>query len=985
MGPMTDMEPVACESGPAGGAVTEAPSAPPEATGGMTAGAGALARPRPHGRWWLAPLCAVLLAAGGLAVFANGLANPFLAEDLAALVDSPRLHHLGQPWRVLLGVPGSPAAGQPLTNLSLAVNYALGGEAPLGYRAVSLALHLLGALTLFALIRRTLLRPRSLGPRSRAHCDPCGESGKRSGLWRAMDFCGAPAGSPGSGAGMAGPDRATLLAFVASLLWVVHPLHTDAITHVVHRGMVLAGLLSLLTLYFAVRALDSRSGRWTVAAVVAGGAAMLSHPLAVILPLLVVVYDRVFAFDTPQADVRRWKRLYGGLAGTWVLAAAALVAVLGQEDLSLDPRSPTPGAYLLSQVRSLPHYLRLAVRAGHPAGAYGGAVPDSLLSVLPHLAVLAVLGVLTVVALRRGPRLGFAAAAFWLLLLPTSSLFPHERLLAEHRMYLPLAALCVVVTMCAYALVAAVLQRLPDRSARLYVVWAPLSVGLLCVLLLWGGQTVHRNRQSADPIALWREGIRLGHDTAGVRVRFGMALERAGRIDEALGQYEAALQTEEDARAYHRAGVLLARRGQFGAAIQALRAALDRRPHSPDAHLAMGVALSGQGEHGEALKHFERAVALDPDRSEAHGNLAAALLQRGATTRAVEHARRAVQLDPQDPQSHNALGVALLHAGSAPQAVQSLERALRLNPSLPQVRYNLAAALLQVERAEDAFTQLEEVVRLDPHHRSALQLLMDLQLSKGALLSAEKTARSLLERFGPDAGMHNNLGTILARLDRADAAMLQYGEALRIDPNFAPAYLNLGVALAERADYGAAVQCYETFLRLQPQTAEVYYQLALCHIRLGRYDAALQALRTAAELDPRNPDTLMMLGAVLAASAPADAASAYRRALDVVPTHAGAAMALAWLLATCPQEDVRNGPEAVRLVEQVLAATPVPDAHMLDTLAAAYAETGRFDLAIQTAQRAIALAYTHQAESLVRQFQQRLRLYEGKTPYRQER
>src|SRR5687768_17581762 len=200
----------------------------------------------------------VLLAVAVVVVYANSLANPFVLDDEAAIVQNPTIRSLTDLGAVLRPVPDSPVAGRPLVNLSFAINYAAGGLDPRGYRAWNMGVHLMCALLAFALIRHTLALPRV-----RRHLDA---------------------------------DEGTL-AFGAALLWAVHPLNSEVVNYLSQRTeSMMAGCL-LLAMYASARAIG-RTGpadapppaawRWTAILVCALGA--LCKESIAIAPALVVLY-----------------------------------------------------------------------------------------------------------------------------------------------------------------------------------------------------------------------------------------------------------------------------------------------------------------------------------------------------------------------------------------------------------------------------------------------------------------------------------------------------------------------------------------------------------------------------------------------------------------------------------------------------------------------------------------------------------------------
>ena len=154
------------------------------------------------------------LALAGSVAYVNSLRQPFLFDDMAAIVDNQEIRQLSD-VRVLLPERERPVAGRPLVNLTFAVNYALGGLDVVGYHAGNVAIHILCGLLLFAVVRDTLGLPRLPGALGR---------------------------------------RAAPIAFAAALLWMLHPLNTEVVTYVTQRTESMMALFYLLTVYASLRA-----------------------------------------------------------------------------------------------------------------------------------------------------------------------------------------------------------------------------------------------------------------------------------------------------------------------------------------------------------------------------------------------------------------------------------------------------------------------------------------------------------------------------------------------------------------------------------------------------------------------------------------------------------------------------------------------------------------------------------------------------------
>jgi tetratricopeptide (TPR) repeat protein len=197
-----------------------------------------------------------------------------------------------------------------------------------------------------------------------------------------------------------------------------------------------------------------------------------------------------------------------------------------------------------------------------------------------------------------------------------------------------------------------------------------------------------------------------------------------------------------------------------------------------------------------------------------------------------------------------------------------------------------------------------------------------------------------LNRRFPEA--HNNLGVTLFKLKRLDQAITQYQLALSLRPEYALAHRNLGEAL------GAS----------------------------GKPAEAIAHLRRALELQPTSPEAHESLAEALQGTGkPREAIEHFTRALELKPDYPVACNNLAWLYVTCTEMQLRNPAEALRLAKRAVELTSEKDPSMLDTLAAAYAETGKLTEAITTAEKALALAKAAKNDALTNEIETRLKRY----------
>jgi len=265
---------------------------------------------------------------------------------------------------------------------------------------------------------------------------------------------------------------------------------------------------------------------------------------------------------------------------------------------------------------------------------------------------------------------------------------------------------------------------------------------------------------------------------------------------------------------------------------------------------------------------------------------------------------------------------------------------------------------------------------------------------------------------------HQKLGEALAAQGKTDEAVRHYYEALRIKPDLVAAHLNLGAALREKGKINEAVEHFSMALRAEPDCAEAYYELGVTLEKQGNFDGAEKHYIKALRIKPDYAKAHNNLGIVLkkkkkdkeaifhlyeALRIDSDFAGAYynlgiiyanqkniekailhyKKALYFSPNMAQALYNLSWILASCEDERFRNGKGAVRLAEKLCDLTMYNQPLALDALAAAYAETGKFDEAVTIAKKAIALALKQGPKELVLELKKRLQLYQKGRSYRQ--
>jgi tetratricopeptide (TPR) repeat protein len=648
-----------------------------------------------------------LIIAAGIWAYHNSFQGPFILDDVGTILKNPTIRHVWPIGETLLPPQGGTTVeGRPIINLSLAINYAVNGFHVWGYHLVNLAIHIAAGLVLLGIVRRTLLQPP---------------------LRQRFGMAALP------------------LALVIAVIWVVHPLQTESVTYVVQRAESMMGLFYLLTLYCAIRGAESDSPTiWYVLSTASCLLGMASKEVMVSAPLIVLLYDRTFVTGTfAEAWRRRW-RLYLALAATWILLGYLVITTGNRGGSAGTGTGMAWPAYALTQFWAVGHYLRLSLWPHPLVFDYGTVLANRVGEVLPGALIVTALLIGALVAVRRWPSVGFLGAWFFAILAPTSSVLPvASQTIAEHRMYLPLAAVIAMVVVGAFEIG----KGLSHRRQAAVLGW----VASVSVVVLFTFLTIQRNRDYNSALTIWQDTVEKRPSNPRARNDLGLALVQLGKVQEAIGQYEQALRIKADyADAHNNLGLALREQGGLQEAIGHYEQALQINPNSAQAHNNLGLALVQLGRLQEAISHYEQALRIKPDLAEPHYNLGVALQGAGQLQEAIGQYAQALRIKPDYADAHNDLGVALARTGHVQEAIEHWEQALRIKPDYADAHNNLGIAQFRLGRVQEAIGQYKQALRIKPDYADA----------------------------------HYNLGNALIQAGRVQEAIGHYEQALRIKPDF---------------------------------------------------------------------------------------------------------------------------------------------------------------------------------------------------------
>ncbi len=589
---------------------------------------------------------AALVVAVVIVCFVPVLANDFvLWDDDLNFTDNPSYRGLSWPhlrWMFTTVLGGH---YQPLSWVTLGLDYTLWGLDPTGYHLTSLLLHAANAVLCYHLVRALLAR--------------------------AFDRGSAP-----------GPAAA------GALFFAIHPLRVESVAWASERRDVLSGLFYLATVLAYVRmAAAERTGgarRWYLVSLACFVLSLLSKAWGMTLPIVLVLLD-VYPLRRPPRLLE--KAPYAVLA----LGAAAL-AFLAQAQVpamrTLAEHGPVERAAQAAYGLCFYLWKTLVPRRLDPAylleGRLDPTAPRYLLSVLAVAAITAA----ALLARRRRPWATVAWASYAVIVSPVLGLVQTGPQIAADR-YTYLACLPWA------ALAGAAVHRASARRAR--IAWPATAA----VLALLGVLTFRQARVWRDSRALWDHTLALDPTNWTAYTNRGVARQARGDIDGALADYDMALRYNPGhAEALNDRGIVRFLRGDVDGAIADYFAAIRVRPQYADAHENRGLARQAKGDVDGAMADYSAAIRLNPVYARAYYSRANLWLARGDADAAIADYGEAIRANPRYVEAYNNRAAARRAKGDVDGAIADYTRALEVAPGdtdRAMIRRNLDAA--RAERA----------------------------------------------------------------------------------------------------------------------------------------------------------------------------------------------------------------------------------------------------------------------------------------------
>ena len=528
----------------------------------------------------------------GFLVYSNTFHSSFHFDDLPSIVANPairNIHHLQSIWSFL--------PRRFILYLSLALNYHLGGLDVLGYHLFNLAVHLISAVLVCWLVRLTFLCPGMKEEKISRH--------------------------------------ANLISLFAGLIFVAHPIQTQAVTYIIQRAASMAAMFYLASLCLYVK---SRLAREDVIAspkgeaiyytgsLVMAIAAMFTKETAITLPLMILLYEYFFLKNRDVSQLLIGRRPYLFLLTLLIIPLTMLFTETGAARLHQLSSEPgiSPSHYLFTQFRVMITYVRLVFLPFNQNIDYDYPVYKNLFE-WPVLLSLLFLSVILYGAKRlflKYRLASFGIIWFFMTLLPESSFLPIKDVIYEHRLYLPMAGFSLFLVSGIYYLLLTVRQlkilrfAQEDNGRNVVVV---LTIIIACYSLM----AYQRNNAWKDELTLWGDTIQKSPHKTRAYINLAFAYDKQGDLAQVMSNYNKAIEINPQyPDAYYNRGLVYYRQGQMPQALSDFNRVIELSPDFADARNNRGLVYYYQGSFSKAMDEYNIAIALKPDYAAAYNNLA---------------------------------------------------------------------------------------------------------------------------------------------------------------------------------------------------------------------------------------------------------------------------------------------------------------------------------------------------------------------------
>lgn len=828
---------------------------------------------------WLVALSGLLLAAG-LLIYGKTFGYGFVFDDFEFIVTNPFIKNFNEMsgfWRI--GFPKT----RLITLYTFAANYFVNGLNPAGYHIFNFVMHVITAFCAWYLAH-VLLHWQDLTAKS---------------LKRFF------------------PDERSWMAFFAALLFLVHPVQTQAVTYVTQRFVILTTLFYMLSVVFYIhgRRVPGVNVRkiilWVLSAL-AAVAAIMSKEEAITLPIM-ILFIELYLFGKPEktgvkgqgASTEQGKAkkrislpqisvqsyIITGLGVLflvfflWLFRGTIYTYVSWQANSeSHDGDVLTVGTYLLTQIRVLMTFVRLMVLPVKQTLEYDYPMSHGFFE-LPVItgAIGFILLIAAFIRLRKKHSLiSFGIA--WVLITFSANLFPRVNVIFEHKLYLISFGFCLIVVEAADHFI---------RNAR----WR--QVVLMAVVVCLSVVSFARNDVWRTELSLWTDVVAKSPNKARPNANMGKALLERREYEKALRYLDRSIELNpRDNRAITNRGSVYFALHDYEKALVNYQMAMEIDPGYFGTFINRGLLYMETGKLQEAMQDFNQAVALDPKFHYAYVKRGHLLRQLGRAQEALQEFNHALAIDNVDLEALIGRAIVYFDLKENAKALADFDLAISLAPVNGRLYLDRGFFYLNQGETDKALADFDLAVKYDPLNPEAYAKRGMARKAKGQTETAMQDFDKALQIDPAHIVSRNNRMAIYFERKQFDKALEESNQAIAYAPFLDYLYKNRGMVRQAAGMVDQSVGDFTMAISKAPSNSEPYFLRGTSYFILQQFDNAAADFSKVIELEPGNSAAYNNRGIIRSMRQDYDGAiTDFNKAITIAPAYSapywGKALALA--------------------------------------------------------------------------------------------
>jgi tetratricopeptide (TPR) repeat protein len=543
------------------------------------------------------------------------------------------------------------------------------------------------------------------------------------------------------------------LSAVTALLFVAHPIHTEAVSYISGRADPLASFFMLLCMIVYIKLLNSN--RFNIAGylflLLTFACALLSKEYTLILPLCLLFTHFIFGKKIKPLE---FGSLLGVAAGYLILRCTFFKSMMFSAGGTDTPLDRIPGMFVATLSYFKLIFLPFPLHMEYGAKLFDWFDPKAIMG------LVLICGVLIFGYIKRNNKiLLFCIGWFFLTFLPDANIYKINAYMAEHFIYIPSIGIFLALS---YAL------SFLYNNKR----YKPVAIFLVIIsVLFFLVVTIRQNRYWRDPVTFYETTLKYAPHSANAYNNIGESYQTKGDLKAALSSFNKAIESNPNIpEAYNNRGSVYESMGNYDLAIQDYNKSLELNPKDAGVYYNRGKLLGFKGDYDQAIIDYNKAIELKPEYFEAYNNRGNAYASTGNYDQAISDLTKAIEMNPDYFPAYNNRGADYLKKGQYARAVDDLNKAIELNPGSAEEYCNRGIIFFYQKDYEKALADFNKAVELK----------------------------------GDYAEAHLNRGAIFSGKGDYAQAILAFNKAIEFNPKFAQAYSDRAIAYYNEKQYDKA-------------------------------------------------------------------------------------------------------------------------------------------------------------------------------------